>query len=103
MIRKVITYTVTLGLLIGLGLLLPILIGIMRPVDAMLSNIESDGYSGTILIAQNGEIIDQLAGGFASCDESRPNTFDTVYSIGSITKMFTAAARQSHNHHPTAA
>jgi CubicO group peptidase (beta-lactamase class C family) len=51
-----------------------------------------DNFSGAILIADGQKIVNSTGYGFASCDNSVANQPDTVFAIGSITKMFTAAA-----------
>ncbi|MEM8530525.1 MAG: serine hydrolase domain-containing protein [Chloroflexota bacterium] len=61
-------------------------------VDVMLQELEADGFSGAILIAQGNTIHHNVGYGFASCDGEIPNSADTVFAIGSITKMFTATA-----------
>ena len=50
------------------------------------------GFSGSIAISRGGEL--ECVGGYGTADEAtgRPNTVDTVFSIGSVTKAFTAAA-----------
>lgn len=60
--------------------------------DEFLQQLENRRFSGVVLIAQGDRVLNQRAYGFASCDNSTPNTPETVLAIGSITKMFTAAA-----------
>jgi CubicO group peptidase (beta-lactamase class C family) len=50
------------------------------------------GFSGSIAISTRGRIECVAAYGSADRDSGRPNTPKTVFSIGSITKSFTAAA-----------
>lgn len=54
--------------------------------------MEKKGFSGTILIAKKGEIIEHSA--YGMCDKSKglKNSKKTIYDIGSVTKQFTAAA-----------
>jgi CubicO group peptidase (beta-lactamase class C family) len=53
---------------------------------------EEAGFSGSIAISTRGRF-DCLAGfGLADKAKATPNTADTVFSIGSVTKSFTAAA-----------
>ncbi len=90
-IRKIAKY-VFLGLI---GLLVIFLITLFLrkdPLQSTLENLESNGYSGGILIADGENVLVSEGYGFASCDDSVPNTAETVFSIGSITKMFTAVA-----------
>ncbi|MCF7669315.1 MAG: beta-lactamase family protein [Verrucomicrobia bacterium] len=61
-------------------------------VDEILDRVERKNFSGVVLVAYGDEISTEKGYGFASCDESVVNTTDTVYAIGSITKMFTAVA-----------
>ncbi len=50
------------------------------------------GFSGAVLVAKDGNIV--LRNGFGWADEKQriPNTAETVFDIGSITKVFTAVA-----------
>jgi CubicO group peptidase (beta-lactamase class C family) len=59
--------------------------------EAMKSLVK-DGYRGTILIAEKGQI--KLLQGYGLADEEKnlSNTPDTVFTMGSITKQFTGAA-----------
>ena len=47
-------------------------------------------FSGAVLVAKNGEIIFEEAYGEADRVAKKPNTVDTKYGIGSVTKQFTA-------------
>jgi CubicO group peptidase (beta-lactamase class C family) len=49
-------------------------------------------YSGTILVAKGDEILLNEGYGMANYEKDVPNTSDTVFPIGSITKSFTAVA-----------
>jgi CubicO group peptidase (beta-lactamase class C family) len=51
---------------------------------------DSGQFSGTILVAQDGNIIYEDAFGWANLEWSVPNTIDTKFRIASITKQFTA-------------
>jgi D-alanyl-D-alanine carboxypeptidase len=56
---------------------------------------ESSGpaaYSGTVLVAHNGQIVLEKAWGMADIHRHIPNTTDTQFCIGSMNKMFTAVA-----------
>ncbi|MBD3335603.1 MAG: serine hydrolase [Candidatus Eisenbacteria bacterium] len=57
-----------------------------------LSRLEALGFSGAVLIAQDGTVL--LSQGYGAADRERaiPVSPQTVFSIGSITKPFTAAA-----------
>jgi CubicO group peptidase (beta-lactamase class C family) len=63
-----------------------------RGLDGALSAWAAAGFSGSVAIS-TGASFDCLAA-YGSADDAagRPNTTDTTFSIGSITKAFTAAA-----------
>ena len=48
-------------------------------------------FNGSVLVAQNGKIILEKGYGFKNKKENLPNTANTIYQIGSITKQFTSA------------
>ena len=54
--------------------------------------VENDVFSGTVLLAKNDQVLFQRAAGQASMMFDVPNTLDTRFCLGSITKMFTATA-----------
>lgn len=59
---------------------------------ASVQQLEAAGFSGAILLA-NGDTVTLAEGyGAASCDGTIANSADTVFAIGSVTKMFTATA-----------
>jgi CubicO group peptidase (beta-lactamase class C family) len=49
-------------------------------------------FSGTVLIAKDGEVVLEWAGGIANRDFNAPVTMDTKFNLGSMNKMFTAVA-----------
>jgi CubicO group peptidase (beta-lactamase class C family) len=61
-------------------------------LDACLDQHAHNGFSGSILVAQEGRVI--LSKGYGLADRSRktPVTADTVFDICSLSKQFTAAA-----------
>lgn len=61
-------------------------------LDDALSRFEGAGFSGAILAAVGGEVV--IAKGYGLADRERgiPFTTDTVFTVGSISKQFTAAA-----------
>lgn len=61
-------------------------------LDQVLARYTMYGFSGTVLVARDGEIILNRGYGLANRKASLPNTRDTVFAIGSLTKQFTAAA-----------
>ncbi len=60
-------------------------------VDTYFSRIVPFGFSGAILISQQGEIVLNKGYGLADRSLNIPNTSNTVFSTGSVTKQFTAA------------
>jgi len=87
--------------LVALALLLPVGTGAAPPdpaaveaeVDAYLQPLlDLDLISGSVLIARGGEVL--LAKGYGPADREYgiPNTPDTKFRLGSVTKQFTAAA-----------
>jgi CubicO group peptidase (beta-lactamase class C family) len=49
-------------------------------------------FSGTLLVAQDGEVVFEKAYGFASRQLNVPNVLETKFHIASVTKMFIAMA-----------
>lgn len=60
-------------------------------IERYLRQITPFGFSGALLVAKNGKIILNKGYGMAIRSENIPNTSETVFSTGSITKQFTAA------------
>ena len=60
-------------------------------LDTYLTRITPFGFSGALLVAKNGRIILNKGYGMAIRAENVPNSSETVFSTGSITKQFTAA------------
>ena len=62
-------------------------------LDAAVKKLTAaDVFSGTVLIAKNGEAIYKGAFGEANKDFSVPNRIDTKFNLGSMNKMFTGVA-----------
>ncbi len=57
-----------------------------------LNEAAQNGWSGSVLVAQNGQVLVEAGYGLADREAQKPQTAQTVFSIGSITKQFTAAA-----------
>jgi len=51
-----------------------------------------DAFTGAVLVARNGEVLFSQGYGLADRDQDLPNTPQTKYRLGSITKQFTAMA-----------
>lgn len=62
-----------------------------RKIDRYLTRITPFGFSGALLVAKEGRIILNKGYGMAIRSTQTPNTSETVFSTGSITKQFTAA------------
>ncbi|MEW6207323.1 MAG: serine hydrolase domain-containing protein [Acidobacteriota bacterium] len=65
---------------------------IRKRLDDYLSRLAQFGFSGAVLVARGDEIFFNKAYGMADKEKRIPNTASTVFSTGSITKQFTAAA-----------
>lgn len=61
-------------------------------IDNYLSQGELNGFSGTVLIAKQGEIILHKGYGYSNKEKKTKNNPNTVFTIGSVTKQFTATA-----------
>jgi CubicO group peptidase (beta-lactamase class C family) len=61
-------------------------------LDAYMTDVASNGFSGVILIAKGSKVILSKGYGMVSRTENIPITPDSVFDIGSITKQFTATA-----------
>ncbi|MBI1853397.1 MAG: serine hydrolase [Planctomycetes bacterium] len=63
-----------------------------RKIDEYLTRITPFGFSGAVLVSMKGEIVIDKGYGFADRSNKIPNTADTAFCTGSLTKQFTAAA-----------
>ncbi|MGH7566589.1 MAG: serine hydrolase domain-containing protein [Gemmatimonadota bacterium] len=63
-----------------------------RAADSYLTRLEALGFSGTALIVDDGRTILRKGYGLADREAGTPFTSASVFSLGSITKQFTAAA-----------
>lgn len=62
-----------------------------RAIDALLTRYHALGvFNGTALVADNGKVILKKGFGLADFEWKIPNTPDTKFRLGSITKQFTA-------------
>ena len=62
------------------------------PLHRLLSSYEQDGFSGTVLVANDGRILLHRGYGFANRERGIRNDKDTLFEVASIVKTFTSAA-----------
>jgi CubicO group peptidase (beta-lactamase class C family) len=65
---------------------------IARMEQVIQSHVASGTFMGTVLVARDGSVVLDKAYGMANLELDVPNTPDTKFRLGSITKQFTAAA-----------
>lgn len=66
---------------------------IARELDDFAKKLAAaEVFSGTVLLARNGEVVYKGAFGVANKDFNAPNRIDTKFNLGSMNKMFTAVA-----------
>ena len=66
---------------------------IIIQIDDLINGYTEDGeFSGSVLIAEKGSILINQGYGFADFEHKIPNTPQTQFSMGSVTKLFTCAA-----------
>jgi len=66
---------------------------ITKEVDAYMNAlVEKQIFSGSILIAKGGKVLVNKGYGMANYEHDIPNTGETKFRIGSVTKQFTAVA-----------
>ena len=63
-----------------------------QAADAYLTRLESLGFAGAALVVQDGRTVLRKGYGLADREAGVPITSASVFSLGSITKQFTAAA-----------
>lgn len=68
------------------------LANVANRIDDYLTKSTYNGYSGSVLIAKDGEIILSKGYSWANRNKKIHNNPSTVFNIGSVTKQFTAAA-----------
>ena len=61
-----------------------------QPVTEILG--EYAGFSGVVLMTQNGKTVFEKTGGVQKLGSNKPIKMDTLFCVGSIAKQFTAAA-----------
>lgn len=66
---------------------------VIKELEAFVQKLaEADAFSGTVLLAKDGEVLFKGAYGLASKRFNVPNKIDTKFNLGSMNKMFTAVA-----------
>lgn len=61
-------------------------------VDRLLDRVTPFGFAGAILVAHRDDVLLQQSYGLADRANAAPNTPETVFCLGSISKQFTAVA-----------
>ena len=61
-------------------------------LDRYLTNLVPLGFSGNVIVARRGEVLLERGYGLADREDKIPVTPETVMTVGSISKQFTAAA-----------
>jgi len=59
--------------------------------EVIRSYVSSNQFMGAILVARNDQILLDKGYGYANLEWQVPNSPDTKFRLGSITKQFTAA------------
>jgi len=77
-------------------LLLPVVSLAQKNISILLDNymqaqVNVNEFTGTVLVVQKGKIIYEKAFGRADREWNIPNTVQTKFEIGSVTKQFTSA------------
>lgn len=63
-----------------------------QKIDELLkTNYDYGQFNGSVLVAENGKVIYKKGFGMANIEWEIPNSTDTKFRIGSVTKQFTAA------------
>ncbi|MBC7776986.1 MAG: beta-lactamase family protein [Phycisphaerae bacterium] len=65
---------------------------IVPKLESCLQEAAAKGWSGSAIVAKGGVVLLEKGFGFADRETKRAQTAETVFSIGSISKQFTAAA-----------
>jgi CubicO group peptidase (beta-lactamase class C family) len=65
---------------------------VAQRLDEHMKRLVPYGYSGSLLVAKDGNVVISSGYGLADRENNVPVTAETVFDIGSITKQFTAAA-----------
>lgn len=58
----------------------------------MQTQVKSNHFTGTVLVARNGKFLLAKGYGYSNAEWETPNTLQTKFRLGSLTKQFTATA-----------
>src|ERR1044072_3446333 len=58
----------------------------------MRMQVKRNHFTGTVVVAQNGKVLLANGYGYANAEWRTPNTLQTKFRLGSLTKQFTATA-----------
>ena len=61
-------------------------------LDSLMTDFSKEGYSGSVLVTQNGEIVLHKGYGLADRERKIRNIPQTLFNVASVSKIFTAAA-----------
>lgn len=64
----------------------------LRLIDEIFSHWNNATPGGSVLVAKGDKIIYQKAFGLADLEHNTPNTIETIFEAGSVSKQFTAAS-----------
>jgi CubicO group peptidase (beta-lactamase class C family) len=65
---------------------------IQNAMAYMAATAKDNAFMGTVLVAKDGKVLFSNGYGFANLEHNVPNTPDTKFRLGSLTKQFTAVA-----------
>ena len=81
---------------LALALLATLTLAAQTPVQNamayMAATTKDNAFMGTVLVAKDGKVLFSNGDGFANVEHNVPNTPDTKFRLGSLTKQFTAVA-----------
>lgn len=81
---------------LALALLTTLSLAAQTPVQNamayMAATTKDNAFMGTVLVAKDGKVLFSNGDGFANVEHNVPNTPDTKFRLGSLTKQFTAVA-----------
>lgn len=66
--------------------------GLPAEVDSYVEKLVEEGFSGAVLVAEEGDVLVHEGYGLSDIADDTPVTADTVFLMGSVSKQFTAAA-----------